>query len=676
MDFFEEQELARRRTVRLGVLFALAVLGVVAAVYVLAMIVYAAVAGDAAGVTYVVGAYDRVGGVALAYWNPLVFLGACGSTIALVSLGSLYKTAQLRDGGPAVALGLGGRKMDPDTTKLEERRLLNVVEEMAIASGVPVPEVYILDREPGINAFAAGKTTSDAVIGVTHGTLHLLRRHELQGVIAHEFSHILNGDSRINVRAIGLLHGIFLLALIGRLLIRSTPGRRRKESSGAVLVGLGLLLIGSIGVFFGRMIQSAISRQRELLADASAVQFTRDPSGLVGALRKIGGSLSRSYLETPKADEASHIFFSDAIRRLRLFAGIFRTHPPLGERIRKLDPQWDGEFIEVKLPEIADGMSTPPDAPPEDVMAFAEAPTEEAVSQAIQHIGSPRAEQILFARSLHAALPELWVHAVHQAPMAQAMVFGLLLPHDEVLRGTELITLAELTDPQTAETALRFHSEAGDRSSAEKIALADMAMPTLRGLSVDEYQRFRNAVDALMRSDRRIDLFEYTLGRMIQRHLVRHFEGTGATPVRFRSLRKLLPDARVLLAALARAGSRTEEEAERAFRHGAHVLQVGDLVGGILPPGECSLAAVDEALQRYAASAPALKRELVLACAATVMADDNVTDREAELIRAIGDALDCPVPPFVQSRDRDGDTKHLRDRRRGAGSSPSGGSRG
>jgi hypothetical protein len=234
--------------------------------------------------------------------------------------------------------------------------------------------------------------------------------------------------------------------------------------------------------------------------------------------------------------------------------------------------------------------------------------------------------------------------------MAQAMVFGLLLAHDEVLRGTELIALAELTDPRTADTALRFHSEAGDRSSAEKIALVDMAMPTLRSLSADEYQRFRNAVDALMRSDRRIDLFEYTLCRMIQRHLTRHFEGTGITPVRFRLLRKLLPDARVLLGALARAGSRTEEEAERAFRHGAHVLQLKGPAAAILPSGECGLAAVDKALQRYEAAAPALKRELVLACAATVMADDNVTDREAELIRAIGDALDCPVPPFVQSR--------------------------
>ena len=355
MDFFEEQALARKRTLQLGLLFAVAVIGIVAAVYALSMIFYASGATDAVGIAYVVGDYDNLATPLLSFWNPGVFLFALCSTATVVGLGSLYKIAQLRDGGSAVALSLGGRKVDPDATKLEERRLLNVVEEMAIASGVPVPEVYVLDREPGINAFAAGNTTSDAVVGVTHGTLHLLRRDELQGVIAHEFSHILNGDSRINLRAIGLLHGVFLLALIGRFLARGSTYRGKKGSSVVALIGLGLLAIGSIGVFFGRMIQSSISRQRELLADASAVQFTRDIDGLVGALRKIGGAAPHSYLDTPKADEASHIFFSDAIRRLRLFAGLFRTHPPLAIRIRKLEPQWDGEFTEVALPDIADG---------------------------------------------------------------------------------------------------------------------------------------------------------------------------------------------------------------------------------------------------------------------------------------------------------------------------------
>jgi len=649
MDFFEEQALARKRTLRLTLLFAAAVVGVIFCVYVLAMLFYGFGATDAAGVAYVVGDYDRVRPAILALWNPRVFLFAVSATVTVVGLGSLYKIAQLRGGGSTVAQSLGGRRVDPDSTRLEERRLLNVVEEMAIASGIPVPEVFVLDREPGINAFAAGNTTSDSVIGVTNGTLQLLRRDELQGVVAHEVSHILNGDSRINVRAIGLLHGIFLLALIGRFLIRGSTYSRKKEGAGVVLLGLGLLSIGSIGVFFGRIIQSSISRQRELLADASAVQFTRDTEGLVGALKKIGGLGSSSYLETPRADEASHIFFSDAIRRLRLFTGLFRTHPPLGDRIRKLEPQWDGEFEDVEFPQISDGMSTPPDARLAPVSAFAEAPTEESVSRSIEHIGSPRPEQITFARSLHGALPELWIHAVRQPPMAQAVVFGLLLAQDEKLRGTELMRLAELTDSEMADLTLRFHSEALHRSSAEKIALVDMAMPTLRTLSFQEYERFRTVIDALMQSDQRIDLFEYTLSRMIRRHLGRYFEGAGPTSLRFRSLRVLLPDARVLLATLARVGSRSDAEAERAFRHGAQTLQLKASAGAILPREQCSLAAVDRALERYDAATPALKREIMLACAATVMADDQVTGREAELLRAIGDALDCPVPPFVQS---------------------------
>ncbi|MFW2387012.1 MAG: M48 family metallopeptidase [Polyangiales bacterium] len=648
MDFFEEQVHARQRTRRLAILFTLAVVGVVASVYLLAMTLYGFGATEA-GLRTATGDYGS-GARALGFWNPSVFLFALGSTGAVVGLGSLYKIAQLRAGGPAVALGLGGRRVDPDSTKLEERRLLNVVEEMAIASGVPAPEVYVLDREPGINAFAAGNTSSDAVIGVTQGTLHLLRRDELQGVIAHEFSHILNGDSRINLRAIGLLHGIFLLALIGRFLIRGSAHSGKKEGGGIAVIGFGLLVIGSIGVFFGRMIQSAISRQRELLADSSAVEFTRDPDGLAGALKKIGGASHGSRLATPKADEASHIFFSDAVRRFRLFAGIFRTHPPLDERIRKLDPRWDGEFTPVTLPRIADGMSTPPGPLGAGTGALGLAPTEESMALALEHIGSPRPEQIEFARALHAALPELWVHAAHQAPMAQAMVFGLLLARDEVLRGTELLRLADLTDEQTADLTLRFHSEASERTSAEKIALVDMVLPVLRTLSIDEYERFREVVDVLMRSDRRIDLFEYTLSRMIQRHLARFFEEAGPALLRYRSLRPLVPDARVLLASLARAGSRSEEDAARAYRHGAHTLQLASESGQILPESECSLEQVDRALDRYDSASPALKRGLMLACAATVLSDDEVTDREAELIRAIGDALDCPVPPFVASR--------------------------
>ena len=246
MDFFEEQAQARKRTWLLAVLFTIAVTGITAAGYFLSIFVYALFASDAEGFAYVMGRYDDVARLTGSLWSPTVFLFSFVSTAVVIGLGSLYKIAQLRDGGAAVARSLGGRQVEPDSTKLEERRLLNVVEEMAIASGVPTPDVYVLDRESGINAFAAGKTTSDAAIGVTRGTLQLLSRQELQGVIAHEFSHILNGDARINLRAIGLLHGIFLLALIGRFLIRGSSTSSKKEGGGVALVGLGLLVIGSV----------------------------------------------------------------------------------------------------------------------------------------------------------------------------------------------------------------------------------------------------------------------------------------------------------------------------------------------------------------------------------------------------------------------------------------------
>jgi hypothetical protein len=243
--------------------------------------------------------------------------------------------------------------------------------------------------------------------------------------------------------------------------------------------------------------------------------------------------------------------------------------------------------------------------------------------------------------------------------MAQAMVFGLLLADDEVLLGSEILAVAELTDPQTADLALRFHSEAGERSSAQKIALIDMAMPTLRNLAPDEYRRFNEVVQALIESDRRVDLFEYTLSRMVQRHLARHFDRVGPTPVKFRSLRVLVPDVRILLSTLARVGSRSEEEAAQALRQGAKVLQLSGEHAQLLSAGECTLRDVDNALSRYDAATPALKKSLILACAATVMADDRVTDREIELIRAIGDAVDCPVPPFVASDDHHGNPQRL-----------------
>ncbi len=334
MDFFERQDKARRNTRLLVFYFALAVLSLIVAV-------------DAAvALTFrLVSAHESSFGETPP--NPVRFdlmAAATLGTLAIVSIGSISKTLQLASGGSAVAELLDGRLIHSETRDANERKLLNIVEEMSIASGVPVPQVYVMDNEDGINAFAAGHSTSDAAISVTRGALQLLTRDELQGVIAHEFSHVLNGDMRLNIRLMGLIFGILCLTVIGRVLIR-TRGRKNPLP----LLGLALIIIGFAGVFFGRLIQAAVSRQREGLADASSVQFTRNPAGLAGALKKIGGLEQGSKLKSPRAEEASHLFFANGVGES--FFGLLATHPPLIERIRALDPSFDGKF---PRPDFAD----------------------------------------------------------------------------------------------------------------------------------------------------------------------------------------------------------------------------------------------------------------------------------------------------------------------------------
>ena len=339
MNFFEHQEAARKKTSLLVFYFVLAVAAIVAAVY---LAVLAA---------FLFAEKDRPGGLDVSLlWQPELFLLVAVATLALVGGGSVYRIAALSGGGHTVAELLDGRPIDPNTTDPDERRVLNVVEEMAIASGTPVPPVYLLEDEEGINAFAAGYTPSDAVIGVTRGCVQSLTRDELQGVIAHEFSHILNGDMRLNIRLMGVLYGILMISITGWFLFRITGGgssRRddgdKKEGNNPLpLLGLALYVIGYVGVFFARLIKAAVSRQREYLADASAVQFTRNPPGIAGALKKIGASADGSRVRDAEAEEVSHMFFGEALGLAA--SNLMATHPPLADRIRRIDPSFDGDF--------------------------------------------------------------------------------------------------------------------------------------------------------------------------------------------------------------------------------------------------------------------------------------------------------------------------------------------
>lgn len=345
MDFFAHQERARKQTTVLVVYFVAAVAGIIAAVYLASVLIFYFTQPGRPGAPP----------LELSFWDPQLLVYAVLGTLAVVLVGSLYKTAVLRRGGSAVAETLGGRLVDAGTRDPDERKLMNVVEEMAIASGLPVPKVYVLDHEPGINAFAAGHAPDNAAVAITRGGLSVLDRDELQAVIGHEFSHIHNGDMRLNLRIMGVLFGILCLAIIGRVLLYSRGGGRGRNPM--MFLGLALIVIGAIGIFFGRLIQAGLSRQRELLADASAVQFTRNPAALSSALQKIGAVGSQ--LGSAHAGEASHMYFENGIGK-PMFA-LMATHPPLEQRIRAIDPGWDGQFKPVTVPgaELSRGSSVP-----------------------------------------------------------------------------------------------------------------------------------------------------------------------------------------------------------------------------------------------------------------------------------------------------------------------------
>ena len=639
MDFFDRQDKARRKTKLLVFYF-------VVAVCLLILSVYAAVLAIFAGGE----AYDSIGEASFTLWRPELFFFSIIGTLVVVLIGSVSKTLQLSKGGSAVAEMLDGRLINSNATEAGERKLLNVVEEMAIASGIPVPQVYLLEDEAGINAFAAGYSTGDAAIGVTRGSLKMLSRDQLQGVVGHEFSHILNGDMRLNLRLMGLIFGILCLTVVGRVLLH-TRGRKNPLP----LLGLALIVIGGLGVLFGRLIQAAVSREREFLADAASVQFTRNPDGLAGALKKIGGLSSGSKLESPHAQEASHLFFANGLRSSVI--GLMATHPPLEERIRALDPAFDGEFPTV-TPEIAEPSqslqqltSQPPPIPPRPALPPPlppPLPPAIAAQALLPDVGKITTRHLQYAADLQHSLPKILESAARDPLGASALTYALLLSPDPSAREKQLAELSTGTSAQVRDETLRLWPDTQGVQVHTKIPLVDLALPALRQLSPDQFQQFRVAIRTLVESDRQIDLFEYMLQKIVLRHLEPNFVSIPKRATQFYDLKPLAADCGVLLSATAYAGQQETGQAEAAFARGAQLLsRIAKKEIPFYPKVDCDLSQLDSALERLALAVPQIKKNVLNACAETVAADGIMQGREAELLRAIADSLDCPIPPFI-----------------------------
>jgi Zn-dependent protease with chaperone function len=633
MDFFQRQEIARRNTKLLEVYFALAVIATILAVYV----------GAQAVVNFETGHMtDEEGNLVL--WDPQTFLVVSLATIFVIFCGSLYKISQLSGGGSVVAEMLGGQPIDANTTDLNEKKLLNVVEEMAIASGTPVPQLYVLPGENTINAFASGHSTGDTVICVTQGALKYLTRDELQGVIGHEFSHILNGDMKLNLRLMGIVFGILCLAIVGRILLRT-----RGRNNPLPLAGLVLMVVGSIGVFFGKLIKSAVSRQREFLADAASVQFTRNQDGLAGALKKVGSS--GSMIDDPNAEDASHFFFANGLAES--FFGWMSTHPRLEERILELDPHWDGKFIpfqQIWTEELAaqagDLSGSPKTYDPMGNIITGQLRPVAAIASAavVPQVGAVTARHLDYAADIMSKINESLIDAAHSTMSAVALVYALLLSSDEKIRLSQLDQLKD--NSIIANETGRLFLLMENLESRAKLPLATLSITALRNLSAAQYGQFTANIQVIIARAGETDLFAYVLQKIVLRRLDPNFNPPPNRVPQYYAIKPLLPDCAVLLSALACAGQTGQAEIENAFNLGAKQLDDPDHVLE-LDTAAYDLGKVDAALDRLNQAAPQIKKAVLSACAETVAADGVIEENEAELLRAIADTLDCPIPPFL-----------------------------
>ncbi|HXC36192.1 MAG TPA: M48 family metallopeptidase [Candidatus Acidoferrales bacterium] len=657
MDFFEQQAKAHRKTKWLVVYFVLAVAAMIVTVYIAALLIFSGVEARSHYRYY-------EGQPQFSAWNPQVFFGVTIAVLAIVGCGSAYKTMSLSAGGSAVSELMGGRLINTNTTDLDERKLLNVVEEMSIASAVPMPQVYVMDDENGINAFAAGHKPSDATVTVTRGCMKILTRDELQGVIGHEFSHILNGDMRLNLRLMGTIFGILCLAIIGRILLQSTRvGDRRGNAAPLLLLGLVLLIVGYIGVFFGRLIQAAVSRQREFLADASSVQFTRNPGGITGALKKIGGlGEMGSRLDHAHAEELSHMFFGNGVSEP--FIGLLETHPPVAARIRVFEPAFDGVFPEVRYddrtapqPELLQPQR-PSRAPMPNIFGTMmggailaggdERPPVIKPHTVLPNLGNPTPLHLKYAEQLRDSLPDS-VRAAAREPLdATALVYAMLLSSDDSVQAQQLAGLDQQAGAGIRQKTVALYPEVSQAAAHAHLPMLTIALGALKQLSRDQYDTFSKTLNWLVNSDGKIELFEFVLQKVVLRNLDPQFHGAKKPFVQYYSVKPLAPDCSVVLSALSNVSSKDTEEIQKAFDAGAPYLRApADSELGLLPPAQCGVDQLDAALNRLTLAVPIIKKNIIDACVHVVGADGVILETEAELLRAISDTLDCPMPPLI-----------------------------
>jgi Zn-dependent protease with chaperone function len=646
MNFFAQRQRAQSHTKRMLLLFALAVICIVGAIDLVLLIAFGAFG-------------DRHHAASMsASAAPTVIFWTSAGVLAVIALSSMYKISSLRGGGGAVAKQLGALQVEPASPDFAHKRLRNVVEEMAIASGVPVPEIYILEDEQAINAFAAGYTPADAAITVTRGAMNKLTRDELQGVIAHEFSHVLNGDMRLNIRLMGVLFGILVIGIVGRKLVENTG--RSRDSNGIVAFGIAILVIGYIGVFFGRLIKAGISRQREYLADASAVQFTRQSLGIGGALKKIGALAEGSKLQTSDNEEVAHMLFGDGVG----YSAFFATHPPLDLRIKAIDPQFDPKELAM----IAAAWSEPVSVGDEDsaevsISGFAPAvrvagmraatpaaPLPQATTQLklnaaqiTQRGTTPTQDDIANAGAIRTSIPERLRVAAHMPTGAMQLIFALTLDADAQRRAQQLGIVEKYFDAATRAGADALDADISGLHPLQRLPLAQLAFPSLRRVPRPQLQTFLIVLNQLRRADGQAAIEDYCLSKLISVQVVDALDPSKAQPNGSLKLTACATELADIFTIVAEYGSENDADAQRAYLLGMNEV-MPDAIPAYEERKEWSLA-LDRALPKLDQLSPAGKELLVRGLTKAISADGVVTVVEAELLRTICAGLHCPLPP-------------------------------
>jgi len=672
VDFYSRQAAARGQTRWLIFAFILALLAIALA---LDFVLFTFLAGRSVG--YGLSALDY------ARANPQQVVLCTLLVMGVLGLASLYKSMELRGGGGVVARSLGGVPVSSDTMDLKRKRLLNVVEEMAIASGVPMPEVYVLEQEPGINAFAAGHTPANAAVTVTQGALDRLSRDELQGVIGHEFSHVLNGDMRLNVQLMGWIFGLFVIGLIGRMILEVSP-RNRRNSGGLVALGFAVMVLGYIGLMAGRILQAAVARQRERLADASGVQFTRNPQGLKGALVKIAALPEGSALVAADAEQAAHMFFAEGLSR------VFATHPPILERIRELDPHFDPRELEAAAAEpdqdptaaevaghggggaqgggAAQGVGgqagggagrgaagqasggvlggAVPGLPLGGAAAgvsLGAATSNSPASHFATQVGRPDMAHIAHAQAVRLALPQPVRELTESPGGAQALVIALLISSDPAVRDQQLAMLSKSANAASLAVIQRVIPLAQALDPMLRLPALQRSFPALRRSTVPQRKALGQLATQLIHADARIDVLEFCLAKLLETLLNDELDATA--PHGTVTLEGAVNEIALLFSVLAQIGTQDERAARESYEVG---------ISTVLPMRRPPYSPVADWAQKLSAALPRLeqlhpfaKKALIEGLVKAIANDEVLMEEEAELLRTVCALLHCPLPPLL-----------------------------